>query len=315
MAALVVGGATFVPLATSSAQAAETVSVSSSAQLTAALKSARAGQTITLKDGTYTGKFTGTASGTASAPIKLVGSAKAVLTTGSSSSGYSLYLTGSYWNLSGLTVSKGQKGIVLDNSDNTVIDHVTVQSTGMEAIHLRKGSSNVVVRNSLVQNTGLSTPDYGEGIYIGSAKSNWGKIMGSSSKADKSDNAVIENNRIVKTSAEGIDIKEGTTGGRITGNKFENAGYSGDHFADSWIDVKGNGYTVANNFGTTALTDAIQVHSQMSGWGTRNTFSGNGVVTKVPGYEVNVSSKATGNVVLCKTSGAAKGLSNIACKK
>ena len=140
----------------SSAQAAEAVTVSSSAQLTAALKSARAGQTITVKDGTYTGKFTGTASGTASAPIKLVGIAKAVLTTGSSSSGYSLYLTGSYWNVSGLTVSKGQKGIVLDNSDNTVIDGVTVQSTGQEAIHLRKGSSNVVVRNSLVQNTGLT---------------------------------------------------------------------------------------------------------------------------------------------------------------
>jgi hypothetical protein len=288
------------------------VSVATAAQLTAALRDAKPGQTIALKDGTYTGKFVAAASGTDAQRITLTGSRKAVITTGSISSGYALNLTGDYWNVSGLTVSGASKGIVLDGSSRTVIDGVDVGRTGAEAVHVRTSSSHVIVRNSVIHDTGLSQPAYGEGIYVGSAKSNWSSIMGSSSTPDRSDFVQILTNVISNTSAEGIDIKEGTVGGIVTGNTFLNAGYSGENYADSWVDVKGNGYQVTGNTGSDALLDAFQVHV-IEGWGQKNMFRGNVITGRVPGYEVSVQSGANGTSVGWGSSAAAKGLSNVAC--
>jgi hypothetical protein len=294
--------------------ATSTVAVSTSSQLQTALKNAKPGQTITLADGTYTGKFVAAADGSAKAPITLAGSSKAVLTTGSTSSGYGLNVTGTSWVVSGISVTKAQKGIMLDDADGTVLDGVNVGNTGHEGIHVRKGSTDVVVRNSTVHDTGKQKADFGEGIYVGSAKSNWKSIMGSSSTIDASDRVLVENNVITNTAAEGIDIKEGTSAGTIRGNVFTNSGYSGANYGDSFIDVKGNGYTITGNSGTKTKTDAFQVHQAVSGWGTGNTFSGNGAFVNVPGFEVNVEQKVAGkNSVECGATGAAKGVSNIRC--
>jgi hypothetical protein len=49
--------------------------------------------------------------------------------------------------------------------------------------------------------------------------------------------------------AEAIDVKEGTTRGELSGNTFDGTGMSGVHSADSWIDLKRNGYKIAGNVG------------------------------------------------------------------
>ncbi|MFD3445100.1 right-handed parallel beta-helix repeat-containing protein [Microbacteriaceae bacterium 4G12] len=291
-----------------------TVSVSTATQLKAALKAATPGTTIALADGTYTGAFVAAASGTAAAPITLTGSRRAVLTTGTLSSGYGLHVTGDRWRIVGLSVTRSGKGIVLDGANHAFISGVDVGNTGTEAVHFRTNSSYGILRDSVVHDVGLSTPDYGEGVYVGSANSNWSKIMGSSSVPDRSDRVQILNNRIVNTTAEGIDIKEGTTGGTIAGNVFENAGFSGIHFADSWVDVKGNGWRIEGNSGSRTKLDAFQVHRTIPGWGNGNSFSRNTVVSGVPGYEVSVASGTTGNTVACGPTGAALGKSNIACR-
>ena len=301
------------PVVGAATSGATLVHVSTSAQLIAALKSAAPGQMIALADGSYVGKFEATASGSQAAPITLIGSRAAVLSSGAVSSGYGLHITGSNWRVTGISVTNSSKGIVLDGSKHTTISSVDVGNVGAEAVHFRSNSSDSVIENSVVHDTGLRQPGYGEGIYIGSANSNWGSIMGSQLIADRSDRVVVRNNRISNTSAEGIDVKEGTTGGSITGNVFSNAGYSGQNFADSWVDIKGNGYTVAANSGARTLLDAFQVRSVLSGWGRGNTFTGNSVLGGVPGYEVWVQSVSLGNVVVCKASGATKGLSNIRC--
>ena len=285
------------------------ISVSTSSELDDALEDAEPGQTIELEDGVYTGTFEAEASGTASEPITLTGSRRAVLTTGTTSSGYGLHVTGSYWNVTGLSVLRASKGIVLDGSNFTVIDGVNVGFIGEEGIHLRENSASVTVQSSVVFSTGLTNPSIGEGIYIGSAVSNWS----SPSTPDRSDAAQILNNWIVNTPAEGIDIKEGTTGGVITGNRFINAGYSGANFADSWVDAKGNGYQITGNWGWRTLLDAFQVHVAVDGWGQGNVFRGNTVFGGVPGYEVWVQSGATGTVVSCEPTAALKGMTNITC--
>jgi len=292
---------------------AGTVAVSTAAGLKSALAAAKPGQTISLADGTYTGKFEATASGTAGAPITLTGSSAAVLSTGSVGSGYALHLTGSYWRVSGLSVSTAAKGIVLDGSTHTVISGVDVGTIGQEGVHFRAGSSDGVIENSRVHNTGVTSPQFGEGVYIGSAKSNWSSVMGSSSTPDASDRVTVRGNTISSTPAEGIDVKEGSAGGVITGNRFDNSGYSGLNSADSWIDLKGNGYTVSGNSGARTLRDAIQVHDVLDGWGRGNSISGTTVTGGVPGHEVWVQSSAFGTLVACKGSAAGAGLTNVAC--
>lgn len=288
--------------------------VTNAAQLKDALAKSPAGSVINVADGVYTGDFIASASGKAGSPITLKGSPKAVLTTGSVDKGYGLHVTGDYWNISGISVNNSGKGIVLDDSDYTSIDRVDVSNTGMEGVHFRTGSVNGKITNSTIHDTGKKTPAYGEGVYVGSAKSNWKSIMGSASTIDASDNVVIQNNKIYNTTSEGIDIKEGTTNGLVTGNVFTNAGTSGENYSDSWVDVKGNNYVINNNSGSGTKLDAFQVHQPMSGWGNNNKFSANTVLGGVPGYLVNVEKGITGTTIACQPTTAKMGLSNIACK-
>lgn len=290
-----------------------TVSVSNAGELASALAAAQPGQAIQLMDGLYVGKFVAAASGTAAAPIALTGSRAAVLSTGSVESGYGLHITGSHWRVSGLSVTESGKGIVLDGSTHTVLSGLDVGRIGTEAVHFRANSSDSAILDSDIHDTGLAKPGFGEGIYVGSANSNWARIMGSKSEPDRSDRVQIRNNRISRTSAEGVDIKEGSTGGAVVGNSFSDAGYSGANSADSWVDIKGNGYTVSGNSGTTARLDAVQVHNVLDGWGRDNVITGNAVLGGVPGFEVWVQSAQLGNTVECKDSPAGRGLTNVKC--
>jgi hypothetical protein len=291
------------------------IPVTTAAQLTAALAAAKPGQTIALADGTYTGRFTAAANGTATAPITLTGSRKAILTTGGLTGGYALHVTGDRWNVTGLSVSRAAKGIVLDGSNGSVIAGVDVGQIGAEAIHVRTSSTDVTVKDSVIHDTGLDQPSYGEGVYLGSATSNWASIMGSATTPDRSDRARVTGNTFRDIAAEGVDVKEGTTGGVITGNTFTDVGYSGANYADSWIDVKGNGYRIEDNSGSGTKLDAFQVHVAVAGWGRDTVFGRNTVTGGVPGYEVSVQSGAAGTVVACGTTTAGKGLTNVSCAR
>ena len=289
------------------------VTVSTAAQLKGALAASVPGETISLANGTYAGGFTAAAAGTAAAPITLLGSRSAILTTDSLTSGYGLHVTGDYWVINGISVTDSGKGIVLDHSQHTVISGVAVSDIGDEGVHFRDDSSYSSIVGSSVSDTGQHDAGFGEGIYIGSAVSNWATIMGSATTPDQSDDVLVRDNSISNTTAEGVDVKEGTTDGELVGNVFENAGYSGANSGDSWVDVKGNGYLVSGNSGDGTLTDAFQVHEAVAGWGNDNTFSSNTVQGGVSGYLVNVASGVTGTVVYCESTGAGRGLSNISC--
>ena len=79
-------------------------------------------------------------------------------------------------------------------------------------------------------------------------------------KPDHSDRNQVINNRIgPKVAAEEIDIKEGSCCGLIKGNHFDGTGMSGEHFADSWMDIKGDNYTIEDNVGYHAILDGFQV--------------------------------------------------------
>jgi len=291
------------------------VEVSTAAQLTQALAAATAGDRIDLSDGTYSGRFSATASGTPNTPIRLCGSGAPILDGGDIGSGYGFSLKGHDWVLSGFKVTRSQKGIVLDSANHNALSNLEVYGIGMEGIHFRTYSSDNVLRDSWIHDTGTGKkPRFGEGVYIGSAQSNWGTYTGGN--PDTSDrNQVIDNRIGPNTAAENIDIKEGTTGGLVQGNTLSGVGMSGENFADSWVDVKGNGYVLKDNVGDTAIADGFQVHQAVSGWGNDNDFEAN-QMSGVPGYGINVVKAVTGTVVRCDNELAGgTGLSNIACTK
>ncbi|GAA1405591.1 hypothetical protein GCM10009639_52720 [Kitasatospora putterlickiae] len=250
------------------APAEQTVDVSTAAELRAALAAAAPGWTIRLAAGEYHGSFVAQRAGTAAQPVTLTGPRTAVLVNDGPSgsapscpvptagwdSGYGLWLYGApYWNLGGFTVRDSKKGVVLDGSPHVVIDGLYVHHVEDEGVHFRRSSADGVLRDSVVEYTGRAQPGYGEGVYLGSANSNWA-CHGNSAGADRSDRVLVENNRIGPyVTAEGIDVKEGTSDGVIRGNTFDGRGISGQNSADSWVDVKGVGYLIEGNRGTFAV--------------------------------------------------------------
>ncbi|MBO0849475.1 MAG: hypothetical protein J2P20_08435, partial [Pseudonocardia sp.] len=255
------------------------VPVSSAAALTAALAAAHPGDTIELADGRYPGTFTAARPGTAASPITLVGSCRAVLDGGSGASGYALHLNGAnYWRLAGFTVTGAQKGIMTDRTNHTVLSHLTVGNTGMEAVHFGNFSSNNVVQSSLIQHTGTANPKFGEGVYFGTAKSNWDSKSGGQPDASNNNRALGNSFRAI--SGENIDVKEATSGGVIAGNSFDGSAISGANFADSVLDLKGVRYRVMNNRTSGAsgkLKNGFQTHvvTDPASSGCNNTFANN----------------------------------------
>jgi nitrous oxidase accessory protein NosD len=291
------------------------VDVADADGLRQALDAARPGQVIRLGDGRYEGNFVARAQAGAENPIRLCGSRNAVLDGGDIRGGYALHLDGaSYWQVLGLTVTGGQKGVVVDSGVGNRIEGLLVTSMGDEAIHLRRQSTGNVVAGNTIRDTGRRKPKFGEGIYIGSAKTNWCRLT--QCEPDRSDGNVIEGNDIAGTTAESVDIKEGTSNGVLRNNVFDGSGMVK---ADSWVDVKGNSWRIEGNTGRSSPRDGFQVHQVIDDWGRNTDFSRNTAVVDAPGYAINVAGPRVlqnSTTVSCDnvTDGAGSGVSNVACR-
>ncbi|WP_434092941.1 right-handed parallel beta-helix repeat-containing protein [Streptomyces lasiicapitis] len=293
--------------APSAAGPADTIEVSTAAELKSALTEAGPGDTIHLADGTYSGNFKTTVAANSGSRVTLTGSAKAVLTAGG---GYGLHLNGaSYWTVKGITVTGGQKGIMIDSAKGVVVDGVTVHGLDMEGVHFRKSSPDGVIKNSKIYDTGNDDRGMGEGVYVGSA----------GGLSDKSDNVQILNNVIgPDVGGEAIDLKEGTKGGKVSGNTFDGKGLTGNNYDDSWIDVKGNDYVIEGNTGKNTTNNGFETHTQQSGWGCGTVFRANKSDLTGATGDKQLAINVTNNSGSCKTTVHAsntvkggKGLTNV----
>jgi hypothetical protein len=191
-----------------------------------------------------------------------------------------------------------------------------VRDTGEEGIHLRRSSSNDTVSNCLISDTGSAdfhdAHHSGEGLYIGSSYTNWDRYT--AGHPDSSDNTRVARNTFSHTTAENVDVKEGTVGGLIVGNTFDGSGMD-PQAADSWVDIKGNDYMVIGNRGFAAPVDGFETHVQLPGWGMGNVFSDNVAHVDAGGYGFNIDTTGGGNVVRCNNDAdaAKRGLSDLHC--
>jgi nitrous oxidase accessory protein NosD len=285
--------------------------VGSADALRAALATAVPGATIRLADGRYGGPFVITGSGTPQQPITLCGGRGAVLDGGPPDGGTTLELRGAhYWHVAGFSIRGGKKGLMADATQASLIEGLSIMDIGDEALHLRSGSSDNTVRGNTIRNTGLRKPQFGEGIYIGSARSNWCQHSGCG--PDRGDRNIIEGNDIARTTAESVDIKEGTTGGVLRQNTFSGVGMVA---TTSWVNVKGNSWTIDDNTGVDTPQDGFSTHVILDGWGERNAFDRNTATVNGPGYAINITKRDRGNVVRCSNRAIGPGsrLSTIEC--
>ncbi|OLT15091.1 hypothetical protein BJF78_16715 [Pseudonocardia sp. CNS-139] len=168
----------------------------------------------------------------------------------------------------------GQKGVMADGTVGTVIQGLSVSGIGDEAVHLRRHSTDNLVIGNEISDTGNRRDKFGEGVYVGSAVSNWCTVT--DCLPDRSDRNVIAQNTIRDTTSEAVDIKEGTTGGLLVGNTFDGSGTTA---ADSWVDVKGTAWTIRGNRGTNTPLDGFQTHQIEDRWGERNVFEQNTITS------------------------------------
>ncbi|MEO3854781.1 NosD domain-containing protein [Acrocarpospora sp. B8E8] len=287
-----------------------TVTVTDAAGLAEAIEAAEPGTVIKLEPGVYAGRFVATVAGTESDPIFVCGSPEAIIDGGGVKKGYAFHLNGvSHWRLIGFTVRNSQKGVMADKTSHTIIQGLTVHHIGDEAIHLRNFSSDNIVQYNMIYATGLRREKFGEGVYLGTAESNWATFSGG--QMDRSDRNLVRGN-VIRATAEAIDIKEGTSDGRVVGNIFDGSVLGGSKHNDSWVDVKGNGYVIEANTGSNTNADGFQTHKIVDGWGTGNVFRANiidlgnsggyGVNDTVGGNTIACDNKVTGGTLVKKGS-------------
>ncbi|MDQ6794890.1 MAG: right-handed parallel beta-helix repeat-containing protein [Chloroflexota bacterium] len=291
------------------AAAGHRIEVTDGPGLARALRAALPGDVVHLAPGIYSGRFESSVSGTAVAPIEVCGSRQARLDGGGIDTGYGFHITVDYWNLRGFSITGSQKGVVLDHASHAMLRDLAIYGIGDEGVHFRDCSSDNLLADSDIHDVGQADAHSGEGVYVGSAVRNWKTCSGG--KPDRSDRNRVINNRIgPNTTAESIDIKEGTSDTIVSGNTFDGRGMTA---ADSWVDAKGNGALITDNTGSHAPRDGFQSHLIVAGWGHRNRFTANHAQVDGSGYGFRL--QGSDNIVTCDNvvTGAASGMTNVPC--
>ncbi len=291
-----------------------TDTVSTRSELVIAIQNARPGTVIKLNPGKYAGRydFVGR-NGTQTAPIWMCGPRTAVLDGGGTGTNNGIRVdSSSNIVVAGMTVRNSAKGITVIGSSAITVADTRVEDIGEEAIHLRSNTTDSTVIGNSIDNTGLMTQMYGEGVYIGTAKDNW--CTYNNCEVDRSDRNTVILNTISNTTAEPIEAKEGATNGLITRNSINGTGMT-DH-ADSLIAVQSNGWVVSKNSGTNSPLDGLQVWEHSAGWGMNNIAYANHFDQNVPGYAVRFPYNELGNVVGCDNTigNPSWGVSNKPCQ-
>ncbi|XVQ14034.1 right-handed parallel beta-helix repeat-containing protein [Spirillospora sp. CA-255316] len=296
---------------------APTVTVADPARLAAALAGARPGDVIRIADGTYDGNWTATTPGTEAKPIWLCGGPDAVLTNGGHRGGYGLHLNGaSWWHVRGLSVTRARKGVVVDAAERVTLERLNVHDLGEEGIHLRRHTTDSFVTGNTVYGTGRADPQWGEGVHIGSADVDWPVHTGG--LPDRSDRNTVAGNTIHGTTAEPIEVKEGSSGGLAVGNVLDAGALTGPG-GDSCGDVMGNDWVFSHNICTGSRADGWQTHRKRIGgqWGLRTIFTGNEVAlaggsSSGYGFRIEAQEEAFA-VVRCDNTVTGGAFANVGC--
>jgi hypothetical protein len=214
---------------------------------TTAQKLAQPGDSILLQSGTYPPLKFVALQGTQKAPIMIrpadAAEGKVILTSGDRAAGIGLSLEQcSHVVVRGMTITNSQKGIDVQSCRHCVVSNNSLTDLGQEGIHVGRlhtyddtkqflgpASEHVEVVENRIIGTGKVKAIYGEGIYIGT-----GAFEG-----DDTHDVLIERNVLNDISAEGIELKPGTTNLIVRGNQISNTHH--EYNAAITIAIEGTG--------------------------------------------------------------------------
>lgn len=274
-----------VPFA-SQAEGTRQVLVTNSDELLAALADVQAGDEIILREGVYQNDvflgdgiwsaFYAKADGTPENHIIIRSEDPgnpATISGVTQENKVALKIVGSYWEIRDLAICEAQKGIFLQQSEHSVISGCEVYNVGSEAIHIIDNSSYNLVEDCYVHDAGTVSPQYGEGIYIGSSKNTEGYGY-------ECHYNTVRNCRLgPDIAADHVDIKEYTIGNIVEGCTFDGTGMKGENGGNSFVEIKGNNCIIRNNTGyrngCENVLYAFDANVQLDGWGQNNKIYDN----------------------------------------
>jgi hypothetical protein len=157
-----------------------------------------------------------------------------------------------------------------------------------------------LLQYSNIQHTGEGYVGNGEGVYVGTASGQ--TVLCGNPKDETNYNIIRDNVFGPNVPSENVDVKEFTTGGKIINNTFDGKHMKGIHASTSWVALKGNQYTVADNvgYGLNVTGDGIRIIQRAKGQASHNTVTNNTCYGLIDNsFCVFVDSRTTGNVLGC----------------
>lgn len=191
------------------------VNVTTPTQLSAAASAALPGDQIRLAPGTYYGNFSFIRDGTEARPITVCSATNWTATIKNSQGWVSV--KGNWLVFSGIRFLNGIYAVNFVDANHNVFEHNLLEDLRQEGLVLQgaSGSSHNTIRYNTIRRTGRSVTRYGEGIYIGS-----GKTLSDPSNY----NEIAYNTFGPGVTAEHVELKPGTRGNVVKGNKSDATG-------------------------------------------------------------------------------------------
>jgi parallel beta-helix repeat protein len=239
-----------------------------------AIYAAQPGDTVLLAPGTFTGEFETVRSGRPGAPITIAGEAGATLRGRGISEGRVLTVENDWIVVSGLRITRGDKGIWVQEATNVTLRDNTVRDTGGECIRVKY----LAVRNEIAGNrigpcgavnfNLKASRKNGEGVYIGTAPEQLSRNP--TTVSDASNQNWVHDN-VITTRAECVDLKEGASL-----NVVERNTCSGGQDPDgSGLDSRGNDNVFRFNTVTDVLGKGVRLGGDTPSQGVGNEVVGN----------------------------------------
>lgn len=134
-----------------------------------------------------------------------------------------LLIEGDNWEIRSLALTGARNGVVLNGANNTFLSGISIEDVGERGLYMYNGSSNNVISNSSIFNTGMSlgaetVESQGEAIVVG-------EEVDDTTDAQLSDNNYISN-MVFGTDilAESVDVNNGASNTTISHSLFVTAG-------------------------------------------------------------------------------------------
>jgi len=191
------------------------VNVTTSTQLSAAANAALPGDQIRLAPGTYYGTFSFSRDGTQARPIAICSASNWAATIRNSQG--SVTVRGDWLVFTGIRFLNGIYAVSFVDASHNIFEHNLLEDLRQEGLVLQgpSGSSYNKIRYNTVRRTGRTITRYGEGIYIGS---------GNTLNDPSNYNEIAYNTFGPGVTAEHVELKPGTTGNVVRGNKSDATG-------------------------------------------------------------------------------------------